>query len=169
MAAAAAQMYQLAHSQAARMRAMLEDVADRFNATFALTGEEVATLEVHPELHASGAAIELSLADQGIVFSLAPLLQPGTASVGWELVAYHGDQMAPERVCMLRLRATKDGQVRRLRGARLVIAIGDYLESQLTQRDTQETMVGVLTHLRNETTPAAWLPQIAASHRVYHA
>jgi hypothetical protein len=30
-------------------------------------------------------------------------------------------------------------------------------------------MVGVLTQLRSETTQTAWLPQIAASHRVYHA
>jgi hypothetical protein len=169
MPAAATQIYQLAHSQAAHVRAMLEEVADRFNATFALSAEEVDTLQVHPELHAAGAAIEFTFPDQEIVFSLAPLVQPGSASAGWELVAYHCDQMAPERVCTLRLRATKDGAVRRLRGARLVIAIGDYLERQLTQRETQETMVGMLTQLRSETTPAAWLPQIAASHRVYHA
>jgi hypothetical protein len=173
MAAAAAQIYQLAHSQVARMRAMLGDIADRFNATFALTVEEVDKLKVHPELHAPGAAIELTLPDQDpgqeITFSLVSRVQRETASVGWELVAYHGDTTVSERVCTMVLRATTKDHVRRLRGARLVAAIGDYLESQQADRETRETMVGVLTQLRSETTQTAWLPQIAASHRVYHA
>jgi hypothetical protein len=173
MAAATAQIYQLAHSQVDRMRAMLEDIADRFNATFALTVEEVDTLKVHPELHAPGAAIELTFPDQEpgqeITFSLVSRLQRETASVGWELVAYHGDTTVSERVCTMVLRATTKDHVRRLRGARLVAAIGDYLESQQADRETRETMVGVLTQLRSETTQTAWLPQIAASHRVYHA
>jgi hypothetical protein len=67
------------------------------------------------------------------------------------------------------LRTTTKDHVRRLRGARLVAAIGDYLDRQQEQRETRETMVGVLTQLRSETTQTAWLPQIAASHRVYHA
>jgi hypothetical protein len=67
------------------------------------------------------------------------------------------------------LRATTKDHVRRLRGARLVAAIGDYLERQQEQRETRETMVGVLTELRSETTQTAWLPQIVTSHRVYHA
>jgi hypothetical protein len=173
MQAAAAQIYQLAHSQVARMRAMLEDVADRFNATFALTVDEVDALTVHPELHATGAAVELTFPAQGlsqeITFSLVPLVQRGTTRIGWELVAYHGDRTVPEPVCTMLLPPTREDRVRRMRGARLVAAIGAYLESQQAERETQETMVGVITQLRSESTHAAWVPQIAASHRVYHA
>jgi hypothetical protein len=169
MQAAAAQIYQLAHSQVARTRAMLEDVADRFNAMFALTADEVDTLKVQPELHASGAAVELTFPGAEVTFSLVPLVQRGTTRIGWELVAYHEDHPVPEPVCTMLLPPTKEDRVRRMRGARLVAAIGDYLESQQAERETQETMVGVITQMRSETTHAAWLPQIAATHRVYHA
>ena len=173
MQAAVAQIYQLAHSQAAYLRAMLEDVAERFNATFVLTGEEVDTLEVHPELHAPGAAIELTLPTQDpgqeITFSFVPLPQRGTARTGWELVAYHADRTEPEQVCTMLLPATTEDRVRRLRGARLVAAIGDYLEGRQAQHDIQETMVGVISQMRSEVAQVAWFPQIAASHHVYHA
>ena len=170
---AAVQVYQLAHSQAAQLRGMLEDVAERFNAMFVLTGEEVDMLEVHPELHAPGAAVEFTLPtqdpDQEITFSFVPLAQRGTARTCWELVAYHADRAEPEQVCTMLLPATTEDRVRRLRGARLVAAIGDYLEGRQAERETQETMVDVISQMRSETIQAAWLPRIAASHHVYHA
>lgn len=170
---AAAAIYQLAHSEAAHLRAMLEDVAERFNATFALTADEVDALEVRPELHAAGAAIELTFPGQDsgeqITFSLLPLEQRGTSRTSWELAAYHGDRTTPEQVSTLMLPPTREDRVRRMRGARLIAAIGDYLEEQRAERETEESMVAVMTQLRSETTHAAWLPQIAASYRVYHA
>jgi hypothetical protein len=165
---AAASIYQLAHQYVAQLHAMLDDIAQMFNATFAVSNEEVEALDIHPELHAAGPAIELSLSGQDITFSFSTVSERESKDRVWELLAYHGQQTLPERVCIMRVGPTSSERARRLRGARLVAAIGDYLERHHPRQSNEEAIAGVLAQLRMDTS-VTWLPQIAASHRVYQA
>ena len=124
-------IFQAAHVEVELAAALLHQQARRFNQTFALSVEEIDQLHAHVDLHASGGAIELFVPYADIVFSLHTACAASCGSDLWELVAFHGADASASRICTMRVAPSASEYTRRLRGARLVTVIGDYLDQVL--------------------------------------
>ena len=160
-------IYHAAHQEVVGVRAILEAQAACFHQSFLLSTEEMEELNVHAELHASGAAIELASPEMDVVFSLGTVFDREHGRNAWDLLAFHdgdshgGDSIA-QWVATMRVGPTQSERSRRLRGARLVATIGDYLE--------RRQVVGarnVIATRRTENSIAC-LPELAAQ-RSYHS
>jgi hypothetical protein len=161
-------VYQAAHQEVERLQATLEEQAELFNSAFALSANEIEHLHAHAELHVTGASIEFFVPEMDIVFSMGTLFDRPNDSDAWELVAYHGQSSVAQWVCTMRVGPTDRENTRRVRGARLVTVIGDYLDRQqidTPQTDAYSTGLHVIRMKSNIT----WLPQVAAHSALHEA
>ena len=166
MQAAIHPIYQAAHQEVIHMQLLLEELAELFSQTFSLSSNEAAALHVRAELHRSGQSIELFVADADVVFSLGIVFDRQSNDHVWELVAFHGTAHMPHWVSTMRVGPTVSDYARRVRGARLVATIGNYLESDNgSHNGSHGDAIGFMRVENNH----AWQPQIAAFHELQPA
>jgi hypothetical protein len=120
-------IFRAVQQELAQTQSLLQQQAERFNQTFQLSAEEQDALRVCVEIHGSGGAVELFAADQDVVFSLRSGFDPETGGDRWELIAYHGVETLPNFVASFSYRPSSSEYARRVRGARLIAAVGQYL------------------------------------------
>lgn len=86
-------------------------------------------VSVRPELHAAGAALELTVPGSDVVFSLVCVDRPGSKDeLLWRLVAYRWPSETGELIGTLRTATAAGRRARRLGGARLAELMSACLE-----------------------------------------